>query len=193
MPMVGKKLTGLTVEGFKPFGAKQGLQIRPLALLAGANRQDPSGIGEQGPCYVWGDQLGYILKAILQPAWRPGNEVRKPGATVRSPRLARGNYHADPISTCWWDGTGIPSVRMSCWFHRPCLAACSLGLITSPPKDRMTPVEHSYRPPPAANLPPRIPCAWKPWNVPFTKLEIRNAVGIDAGGYTGPVFLYGTL
>lgn len=35
--MIGKQIIGLTVEGFKSFGKKQLLPIRPLTLLAGAN------------------------------------------------------------------------------------------------------------------------------------------------------------
>ena len=42
--MVGKQITGLTVEGYKSFGKKQHLQIRPVTLLAGANSSGKSSL-----------------------------------------------------------------------------------------------------------------------------------------------------
>ena len=42
--MVGKQITGLTVEGYKSFGKKQHLQIRPVTLLAGANSSGKSSV-----------------------------------------------------------------------------------------------------------------------------------------------------
>lgn len=35
--MAGDQITGLTIEGYKSYGKKQHLQIRPLTLLAGTN------------------------------------------------------------------------------------------------------------------------------------------------------------
>ena len=42
--MAGQQITGLTVEGYKSFGKRQHLQIRPLTLLAGANSSGKSSV-----------------------------------------------------------------------------------------------------------------------------------------------------
>lgn len=42
--MAGQQITGLTIEGYKSFGKKQHLQIRPLTLLAGANSSGKSSV-----------------------------------------------------------------------------------------------------------------------------------------------------
>ena len=42
--MAGQQITGLTVEGYKSFGKKQHLEIRPLTLLAGANSSGKSSV-----------------------------------------------------------------------------------------------------------------------------------------------------
>ena len=42
--MPSDKITGLTIEGYKSFGKKQRLQIRPITLLAGANSSGKSSV-----------------------------------------------------------------------------------------------------------------------------------------------------
>ena len=44
--MAGQQIIGLTVEGYKAFGKKQYLQIRPLTLLAGVNSGGKSSVNQ---------------------------------------------------------------------------------------------------------------------------------------------------
>ena len=60
--MVGKQITGLTVEGYKSFGKKQHLQIRPVTLLAGANSSGKSSL----------IQPLLLLKQTLESPFDPG-------------------------------------------------------------------------------------------------------------------------
>ena len=60
--MVGKQITGLTVEGYKSFGKKQHLQIRPVTLLAGANSSGKSSV----------IQPLLLLKQTLESPFDPG-------------------------------------------------------------------------------------------------------------------------
>ena len=59
--MVGKQITGLTVEGYKSFGKKQHLQ-RPVTLLAGANSSGKSSV----------IQPLLLLKQTLESPFDPG-------------------------------------------------------------------------------------------------------------------------
>ncbi len=60
--MAGQQITGLTVEGYKSFGKKQHLQIRPLTLLAGANSSGKSSV----------IQPLLLLKQTLDAPFDPG-------------------------------------------------------------------------------------------------------------------------
>ncbi|MCY4520885.1 MAG: AAA family ATPase [Caldilineaceae bacterium] len=60
--MKGKEITGLTVEGYKSFGKKQYLQIRPLTLLAGTNSSGKTSV----------IQPLLLLKQTLEASFDPG-------------------------------------------------------------------------------------------------------------------------
>ena len=60
--MAGQQITGLTIEGYKSFGKKQHLQIRPLTLLAGANSSGKSSV----------IQPLLLLKQTLDAPFDPG-------------------------------------------------------------------------------------------------------------------------
>ena len=60
--MAGRQITGLTVEGYKSFGKRQHLQIRPLTLLAGANGSGKSSVV----------QPLLLLKQTLDAPFDPG-------------------------------------------------------------------------------------------------------------------------
>ena len=60
--MAGQQITGLTVEGYKSFGKKQHLRIRPLTLLAGANSSGKSSV----------IQPLLLLKQTLDAPFDPG-------------------------------------------------------------------------------------------------------------------------
>ena len=60
--MAGQQITGLTLEGYKSFGKKQHLQIRPLTLLAGANSSGKSSV----------IQPLLLLKQTLDAPFDPG-------------------------------------------------------------------------------------------------------------------------
>ena len=60
--MAGQQITGLTLEGYKSFGKKQHLEIRPLTLLAGANSSGKSSV----------IQPLLLLKQTLDAPFDPG-------------------------------------------------------------------------------------------------------------------------
>ena len=85
--MVGTQITGLTVEGYKSFGKKQRLQVRPVTLLAGANSSGKSSVM----------QPLLLLKQTMDAPFDPG-PLKIDGPNVVFSRNKQMFTHGDTVS-----------------------------------------------------------------------------------------------
>ena len=97
--MAGNQITGLTVEGYKSYGKKQHLQIRPLTLLAGTNSSGKSSVF----------QPLLLLKQTLDAPFDPG-PLKIDGPSV-------GFTWNTQLFTCSQEGETASSLKIGLEYH----------------------------------------------------------------------------